>query len=164
MSWFSTVHAIAARLFPDLPRRNIRALAGYLGHSTDLLRRSAGHVAATAFIWRALVPLLEADGIRTWRELTVWLGETAPRSRPARRVYPMAAQQRRALPELESLPARPLPPLRVRQSAFDAATYDGVRVLATERQRVRDEGGELALRFGSQRWAAERLATLMRPI
>src|SRR4051812_16886249 len=26
------LHAIAARLLPDLPRRNIRALAGYLGH------------------------------------------------------------------------------------------------------------------------------------
>ena len=60
------LHAIAARLFPDLPRRNIRALAGYLGHSPELVRRSAGHVEATAFIWRELVPLLEKAGISTW--------------------------------------------------------------------------------------------------
>jgi DNA polymerase III epsilon subunit-like protein len=44
------VHAIACRLYPDLPRRNLRALAGFLGHGLHLERRSLGHVQATAFI------------------------------------------------------------------------------------------------------------------
>jgi DNA polymerase-3 subunit epsilon len=92
-------HAIAARLLPDLPRRNIRALAGYLGHSPELLRRSAGHVEATAFIWSALLPLLEDVGVRSWSELTAWLAQPAPAARRGRRVYPLAAERRRALPD-----------------------------------------------------------------
>jgi DNA polymerase-3 subunit epsilon len=93
------LHAIAARLFPDLPRRNIRALAGYLGHSTDLMRRSAGHVIASAFIWRALLPLLEPLGVDTWSALRGWLGETPLRTRGKRRIYPLAPERRRNLPE-----------------------------------------------------------------
>src|ERR1700760_3885817 len=43
---FDTVYfnASAPRLYPDLPGRNIRAPAGFLGHSPELLRRAAGHV------------------------------------------------------------------------------------------------------------------------
>jgi DNA polymerase-3 subunit epsilon len=93
------VHAVAARLFPDLPRRNIRALAGYLGHSPELMRRSAGHVEATAFIWGALVPLLEQKGISTWAELKAWLDEPAPQSRRARRVFPLDVAIRKNLPD-----------------------------------------------------------------
>src|SRR6185436_12946092 len=48
------MHAIARRLYPDLPRQSLRALAGYLGHGLDLARRSLGHVEATAFVWRSL--------------------------------------------------------------------------------------------------------------
>ena len=43
-------HDIARRLFPDLPRRSLRALAGYLGRGVGVLRRSADHVEATAFL------------------------------------------------------------------------------------------------------------------
>ena len=100
---FDTVclHAIAQRLFPELPRRNLRALAGYLGHSPEQIRRSAGHVEATAFIWRALVPKLEALDVRTWDDLKVWLEAPSPpsRSRGAGRVYPLAAERRRGLPD-----------------------------------------------------------------
>ena len=84
------LHAIAVRLFPDLPRRNIRALAGYLGHSPQLARRAAGHVEATAFIWQALLPLLEPLSVRTWSALKAWLDEPAPRARRARLVFPLA--------------------------------------------------------------------------
>jgi len=92
------VHAIGARLFPDLPRHNIRALAGFLGHSAELLRRSAGHVEATAFIWQKLVPLLQQAGIGSWSELRAWL-DSGPRPRRSQRVYPLAAERRRALPD-----------------------------------------------------------------
>jgi DNA polymerase III subunit epsilon len=93
------LHAVAARLFPDLPRRNIRALAGFLGHSPSLERRSKGHVEATIHIWRSLVPLLEAAGIGSWTALKVWLEETAATPRSKRRVYPLPAERRRALPD-----------------------------------------------------------------
>jgi DNA polymerase-3 subunit epsilon len=93
------VHAIAERLFPELPRRSIRALAGFLGHSPDLIRRAAGHVEATAFIWRALIPLLESRSITTWTELKAWLGTPSARPRPARRQFPFAVERRRALPD-----------------------------------------------------------------
>ena len=92
------VHAIGARLFPDLPRHNIRALAGFLGHSPELVRRSAGHVEATAFIWRELVPLLEQAGVKSWRELRAWL-DSAPKLRRSQRIYPLAVERRRALPD-----------------------------------------------------------------
>lgn len=92
------LHAIARRLLPDLPRRNLRALAGFLGHSTELLRRSGGHVEASAFVWRALVPRLEAAGVGTWEELGRWLEAPAPK-RPAKVVFPMATDKRRALPD-----------------------------------------------------------------
>lgn len=98
---FDTVclHAVAARLFPDLPRRNIRALAGYLGHAPDLVRRSLGHVQATAFIWAAVVPLLEREGVHTWSELKEWLERPAPSTRRTRRTFPLAPELRRALPD-----------------------------------------------------------------
>src|SRR5262249_61911102 len=48
-------HDIARRLFPELPRRSLRALAGYLGRGVGALRRSADHVEATAFLWQELV-------------------------------------------------------------------------------------------------------------
>jgi DNA polymerase-3 subunit epsilon len=92
------LHAIATRMFPDLPRRNIRALAGYLGHSTQLARRCAGHVEASAFIWQALLPRLEQLGVRSASELTDFLEQRAPARASTRRVFPLTSEQRRALP------------------------------------------------------------------
>jgi DNA polymerase-3 subunit epsilon len=93
------LHAIGARLFPDLPRRNIRALAGFLGHTPELLRRAAGHVHASAFIWRAFVPRLEAEGVTTWSELSAWIADAPPRTRRPRRIFPLPVERRRALPD-----------------------------------------------------------------
>jgi DNA polymerase III subunit epsilon len=92
------LHAIAERLFPDLPRRNIRALSGYLGHSPGLLRRAAGHVEASAFIWRAVLPLLSQQGLQTWSDLTDWLRDAPKRQRRAARVFPLGVEVRRSLP------------------------------------------------------------------
>jgi DNA polymerase III epsilon subunit-like protein len=64
---------IARRLLPDLPRRSLRALAGYFGRAVGALRRSADHVEATAFIWQELVRLLETKGVSTWSALHDWL-------------------------------------------------------------------------------------------
>ncbi|HEX5659155.1 MAG TPA: GIY-YIG nuclease family protein [Polyangiales bacterium] len=93
------VHAIAARLYPQLPRRSIRALAGFLGHSAELMRRTAGHVEATAFIWSALLEPLAERGVETLEQLQTWLSETRRGERKTRGVYPLPAKQRLALPD-----------------------------------------------------------------
>jgi DNA polymerase-3 subunit epsilon len=94
------VHAIACRLYPDLPRRSLRALAGFLGHSVALERRCFGHVQATAFIWRALVAELERRSVGSWSELTAWLEAPAPgRARTSKRRFPLAPAVYRSLPD-----------------------------------------------------------------
>ncbi|HYJ10757.1 MAG TPA: GIY-YIG nuclease family protein [Polyangiaceae bacterium] len=93
------VHAIACRLYPDLPRRNLRALAGFLGHGLHLERRSLGHVQATAFIWRKLVGTLAERGITTWPELASWLASPERPAAPRKRKYPLAPARYRSLPD-----------------------------------------------------------------
>lgn len=92
------VHAIACRLYPDLPRRSIRALAGFLGHSLELERRCHGHVEATAFIWNKLALTLSERGIQTWDELGAWLAAPRP-ARTHKRRYPLPSATYRALPD-----------------------------------------------------------------
>jgi len=93
------VHAIALRLYPELPRHSLRALAGYLGHGLDLARRSLGHVEATAFVWRKMCGELAARGILTWEQLQDWLAARAPtRPRAKGNRYPIASERFKALP------------------------------------------------------------------
>jgi len=89
---------IARRLLPNLPRCSLRALAGYFGRSVGALRRSADHVEATAFVWQALVRLLETKGVSTWGALHDWLAAPAEPTRSRRRVWPMPRDVRLSLP------------------------------------------------------------------
>ena len=91
-------HDIARRLFPDLPRRSLRALAGYLGRGVGALRRSADHVEATAFLWQQLAHRLEDEGVATWGALRDWLAMPADSRKRARRVWPMPRETRLSLP------------------------------------------------------------------
>jgi DNA polymerase III epsilon subunit-like protein len=91
-------HEIARRLMPELPRRNLRALAGYYGHGLHLFRRSRGHAEATAFVWRHLAGDLAARGITTWAELAAWLEDKSPVSRQ-RRAFPLPRARRLELPD-----------------------------------------------------------------
>jgi DNA polymerase III subunit epsilon len=94
------VHAIASRLYPDLPRQSLRALSGYLGHGLDLTRRSLGHVEATAFVWCKLCAALEARGIGTWEQLGAWLAERAPaKPRSKKPKYPIESERYKSLPD-----------------------------------------------------------------
>lgn len=93
------VHAIAQRLYPDLPRRSLRALAGHLGHSLELRRNARGHAEATAFIWSKLCADLARLGVRTWPELGAWLELRAPAVRSKKRAYPMPRSRCRELPD-----------------------------------------------------------------
>ena len=92
------LHEIARRLLPDLPRRGLRALAGYFGHGVDLTRRSGGHVEATAFVWRRVLAEIEAHGVRTFEELKAWLEAPPPRA-SGRRAFPLPRERRLSLPD-----------------------------------------------------------------
>lgn len=93
------VHAIACRLFPNLPRRNLRALAGFLGHGLHLERRALGHVLATAFIWRKLAAELGERGVGSWPELQAWLAARPGSVPPRKRSYPIEKTRYRTLPD-----------------------------------------------------------------
>jgi DNA polymerase-3 subunit epsilon len=91
-------HAIAGRLFSDLPRRGLRALAGYLGYTLPEQKRAADHALATAWIWRQLVRELRLRaGVETLDELRVWLGETSA-TRGTGKDYALSRDVRLALP------------------------------------------------------------------
>ncbi len=95
-------HEIFRRLFPGLPRKGLRAVAGYLGLALPDLRRCAHHVRATIFIWHNLVRLLEErEGISTFGELLEWLEKTLPHGKHTShpRVYPMKKKWREGLPD-----------------------------------------------------------------
>jgi DNA polymerase-3 subunit epsilon len=77
----------------------LRATAGYLGYSVPELRRSAFHTAATAFIWRKAVQLLEEQEVHTLEELLDWLDTPLPASRSSDRNFPMAPGLRLSLPQ-----------------------------------------------------------------
>jgi DNA polymerase-3 subunit epsilon len=94
------VHALALRLYPGLPRRSLRALAGHLGFGLDLARRSLGHVEATAYIWRRLCADLAERGVRTWEQLHDFIVLPQPAlARSPKRRYPMPRERYRALPD-----------------------------------------------------------------
>lgn len=91
-------HELARRLLPGLPRKGLRAVAGYLGYSPESRRRSADHVQATAHIWHHLVQRLQdGQGIESWEALQGWLSGPCPP--PAVRSYPMDPALRRQLPD-----------------------------------------------------------------
>lgn len=92
-------HEIARRLLPNLPRRSLRALAGYFGSAVSQLRRSADHVRATAVVWREVVVLLAGEGVTTWSALRTWLEQPVARTRSTRRTFPMPRDVRLAVPD-----------------------------------------------------------------
>ncbi len=92
-------HEIAIRLLPDLPRRGLRAIAGYYGHSMPELKRSSDHVEATTIIWQKMVELLHSTcGIGELDQLTGWLAGTKPPGR-SKRAFPMNPKIHLRLPD-----------------------------------------------------------------
>ena len=92
-------HEIAKRLLPGLPRKGLRAVAGYYGHTVPPAHRSADHAVATTVIWRNLIAQLKADhGIQNLNQLTDWLDRTTPQNR-TERIYPMQREIRLNLPQ-----------------------------------------------------------------
>jgi DNA polymerase-3 subunit epsilon len=94
-------HRIVSKLHPGLPRKGLRAVAGFFGYSLSNLRRCLHHVVATAFIWNHVVRILEdKEKITTLAELLDWLGGPAPSlSKQCDREYPMKKALRQNLPD-----------------------------------------------------------------
>lgn len=93
-------HEIGRRLLPDLPRLGLRALAGYFGRRGEELKRSAGHVEATVFVWHHLLSMLhEQHGVTRLSQLRAWMGAAAPARGTGARTYPMPRPKRLALPD-----------------------------------------------------------------
>lgn len=91
-------HQIAKRLFPNLPARGIKGLAGYFGHHAGEVKRATGHVEATKVIWQHLVNALAENGVQTFEELQTWLTTETPKKR-TKYEYPMAKEKRLGLPD-----------------------------------------------------------------
>ena len=91
-------HAIARRLYPGLPRRGLRALAGFLGRPVEEPNRAGSHVRATAAIWQRLVAeLRQRAGVATVDDLQDWLA--APPSGEAAPTYALDRDRRLDLPD-----------------------------------------------------------------
>ena len=65
---------------------------------------------------------------------------------------------------LRDLPQRRPRCLHDRQSSFDAATYDRLRVLLTELRRIHDAGGDVAARLGRHLLQGLAMARVMRTV
>jgi hypothetical protein len=64
----------------------------------------------------------------------------------------------------EALALGPALSARTDAHVIDIATYDRLRVLATELRRVLDEGGDVAIRLGRRLLTGERLLRLTRAL
>ncbi len=94
-------HQIIKRLFPGLPRKGLRTVAGYFGRPLPETRRSLHHVFGTAFIWSQIVRLLEKqEGLSSFDDLLKWMDTSSSSASPSKtaREYPMAKDCRQDLP------------------------------------------------------------------
>ncbi len=91
-------HEIARRLYPDLPRASLRALAGYCGLTLPESKRAGDHVRATLLVWSHLVEeLSRRRGVGSFEELTSLLREPVP-PRQGKWSYPLPRESRLSLP------------------------------------------------------------------
>ncbi|UYL10571.1 GIY-YIG nuclease family protein [Bdellovibrio sp. SKB1291214] len=91
-------HEIAKRLFPNLPTRGIKGLAGYFGYPSQDLKRAAQQTAATKAIWEGLIAELFKQGIETWDQLQEWL-QVTPKAKKTKYEYPLEKEKRLKLPD-----------------------------------------------------------------
>jgi len=96
---FICTHEIACRALPELPRRGLRPLAGYLGFLTGETKRATSHVLATLAVWRALVGQLARDyQVETLADLRHFI-RSVPAQRRGGREFPLTRKKRLELPD-----------------------------------------------------------------
>lgn len=91
-------HEIAKRLFPNLPTRGIKGLAGYFGCPSGEFKRASNHVQATQVIWQGLVAALQEKEITNLPALQEWLTQT-PKAARTKYEYPLPKEKRLSLPK-----------------------------------------------------------------
>ena len=90
---------IARRLLPGLPRRGLRAVAGYLGHHLDQFKRAEHQVQATSFIWQDFVGRLkQRRGIETLDQLRAWIAAESPH-KTRHKSFRLSKAKRLSLPQ-----------------------------------------------------------------
>ncbi len=89
---------IARRLYPDLPRRGLRALSGYFGLVLPELKRARAQVLATMRVWSSLVDRLEGEGVHTLGDLHRLVTRPSPR-RGKTWAVPLVRDRRLSLPD-----------------------------------------------------------------
>ncbi|MBN2609421.1 MAG: GIY-YIG nuclease family protein [Candidatus Fermentibacteraceae bacterium] len=95
---FICTREIARRLYPGVPRKGIRALAGFMGFTMGEKRRAGLHVLATVRIWKNMLRDLEDIGITTVTQLEEFLSLPVPESEGGFR-YPLPRDVRLSLPD-----------------------------------------------------------------
>jgi len=99
-------HKVISGLFPGLPRKSLRAAAGFFGFSLPDFRRCQEHVIATAYIWCHLVRLLEKEfTIHTLKELNHWMSSYCSNGdgKKCMRDYPLEEKFLKDLPDQPGL-------------------------------------------------------------
>lgn len=91
-------HEIAKRLYPNLPSRGIKGLAGFFGDNTGDFKRAHHHILATKRIWGKLIEALEEKDITNLIELNDWLIAT-PKVARTKYEYPLPKEKRLELPD-----------------------------------------------------------------
>lgn len=89
---------IAKRLYPNLPSRGIKALAGYFGHDSGEFKRAREHVEATRTIWTELAKELEKLGVENYEQFSEWISST-PKAKKTKYEYPLDKNIRLNLPD-----------------------------------------------------------------
>lgn len=91
-------HDLSKRFWPDLPRKGLRAVAGFLGCSVEASRRSHFHVDATTWIWRHCLEIFEKLELQTWAHINQWMALPIKKQSKSK-TYPMPAEKRKNLPK-----------------------------------------------------------------
>ncbi len=91
-------HEIAKRLFPNLPTRGIKGLAGYFGCPSGELKRAGDNVQATQVIWQGLIGALAEKNLHTIEDIQAWMVEV-PKAARGKYEYPLPKEKRLSLPK-----------------------------------------------------------------
>ena len=144
-------HKIAQRLMPGLPRRGLRAIAGYFGEMLSDEKRASTHVQATAVIWREVVELLtEEEEVATLGELRHWLA-TKKVDRSAAREFPLPREVRLGLPRTPGIYRM----LNKRGDVLYVGKATNLKQRVNSYFRGKKGGGERKLEMATQVWQVD---------